>query len=268
MSEFTHTFKAQWDRLREGHNWGEISGRPEPPEWDEKATRGRTLHELEKQHSSVLREFLPVARSGRSSIASIEIQGRPVALGTIIDANGGVVTSASELNGAKDVTCILFDGIRRSGIVSGIDEESDLALFVIKGVKTSPVRWAKAETFPGATVLTTNPDGEVVCLGSFSCGPLGMKEVFKHGVPEWFRPQMIHWGAVPSRRLAGFSKVIQHDSPIYPEQCGGPLLNLNGEAIGVNIARFGRVESFAIPADVAQTVIAKIKSDTSEYRFR
>jgi S1-C subfamily serine protease len=149
-------------------------------------------------------------------------------------------------------------------VVAGIDGESDLALLVIKAVKTSPVKWAKAETVLGATVLTVTPVGEVACLGSLSHGPLGMKEVFKRGVPDWFRPQMIRLGAVPTRRLTGFSRVIQHDSPLYPEQCGGPLFNLNGEAVGVNIARFGRVESFAIPADIAQTVIAKMKRATQE----
>ena len=93
---------------------------------------------------------------------------------------------------------------------------------------------------------------------------MSMKELFKHGVPEWFRPQMIRLGAVPSRRLTGFSRIVQHDSPLYPEQCGGPLLNLNGEAVGVNIVRFGRAETFAIPGDVAQSVIAKLKRDAQE----
>jgi serine protease Do len=254
-----HMLPAQWNRLLAGHRWGRLSGSTEPSEWDEKSTRGRKLHELEKQHPSVLREFLPVARSVRSSVTSIEVQGRTVALGTIIDGAGGVVTTASELNGATAVTCVLFDGARHSATVSGVDEESDLALLVIKGVKTSSVKWVKAETPLGATLLTTTPAGEVASLGFLSYGPLSMKEFFQRGEPEWFRPQMIRLGAVPSRRLTGFSEVIQHDSPLYPEQCGGPLLDLNGDAVGVNIARFGRVESFAIPADIAQTVIAKMK---------
>ncbi len=50
-----------------------------------------------------------------------------------------------------------------------------------------------------------------------------------------------------SKRRSGYDKVIQHDSVIRPEECGGPLVNLDGKVIGINIARAGRVETYALP---------------------
>lgn len=79
-------------------------------------------------------------------------------------------------------------------------------------------------------------------------------------IPDWFVPQEIKLGAVPSRRLAGFPRVLQHDSPMLPEQCGGPLLTLDGEIAAVNIARRGRGESFAIPIDEVQKTVQRLRN--------
>jgi len=52
-----------------------------------------------------------------------------------------------------------------------------------------------------------------------------------------------------------FEKILQHDSAIRPEECGGPLVDLAGRVVGLNIARAGRVESYALPGElVAQLV--------------
>lgn len=61
-----------------------------------------------------------------------------------------------------------------------------------------------------------------------------------------------------SARSDNFPAVIQHDSVLAPEYCGGPLVNLNGEVVGMNIARAGRVETYAIPAEVVEKVVAEL----------
>ena len=50
-----------------------------------------------------------------------------------------------------------------------------------------------------------------------------------------------------SRRRDGFDSVLQHDATLDPDQCGGPLVDLNGRCIGVNIARAGRIEAYTLP---------------------
>ena len=65
-------------------------------------------------------------------------------------------------------------------------------------------------------------------------------------------------GSQLSERRAGFPSVIQHDSILKPSECGGPLVDLDGKAVGINIARAGRVESYALPGSVVREAVQKI----------
>jgi serine protease Do len=65
-------------------------------------------------------------------------------------------------------------------------------------------------------------------------------------------------GALPSRRNSEFAWVLQHDTPLLPEQCGGPIVDLYGNVVGINIARQGRVASLAIPAPHAQDLVKEL----------
>lgn len=58
-----------------------------------------------------------------------------------------------------------------------------------------------------------------------------------------------------SARATGFNRVFLHDTVLSPDQCGGPLCNLDGQVVGLNIARAGRVSSYALPADVLQPLL-------------
>jgi serine protease Do len=53
-----------------------------------------------------------------------------------------------------------------------------------------------------------------------------------------------------SIRTDGFPKVLQHASPLTPADMGGPLMDLDGCALGINIARADRVATFALPMEV------------------
>jgi serine protease Do len=61
-----------------------------------------------------------------------------------------------------------------------------------------------------------------------------------------------------SVRRAGFPAVFAHDTAIIPEACGSPLLDLDGKIVGVNIARAGRVTTYAIPAEELNKIIPKM----------
>ena len=52
-----------------------------------------------------------------------------------------------------------------------------------------------------------------------------------------------------SQRAEGFEVAIEHDTVLRPWLCGGPLVNLDGKAIGINIARASRVTTYALPPD-------------------
>ena len=64
-----------------------------------------------------------------------------------------------------------------------------------------------------------------------------------------------------SRRRDGFETVFQHDATLEPNQCGGVLVDLDGRVVGVNIARAGRVESFALPVAEVAAAIARMREE-------
>ncbi|MEM6472708.1 MAG: PDZ domain-containing protein, partial [Planctomycetota bacterium] len=64
-----------------------------------------------------------------------------------------------------------------------------------------------------------------------------------------------------SSRRDGFSEVFSHDADLDPEDCGGPLYDLDGNFVGLNIARNSRVRSFALPAAELQSFITQATSD-------
>jgi hypothetical protein len=53
-----------------------------------------------------------------------------------------------------------------------------------------------------------------------------------------------------SRRRHDFPAVLQHDTVLKPVDCGGPVVDLSGRVVGVNIARGGRTETYCMPSDV------------------
>jgi len=67
-------------------------------------------------------------------------------------------------------------------------------------------------------------------------------------------------GSKLSDRRGGFPMILQHDQVIKPTDCGGPLVDLDGKAVGINIARAGRVESYAIPTEAVLALVSDLKS--------
>jgi serine protease Do len=67
-------------------------------------------------------------------------------------------------------------------------------------------------------------------------------------------------GSELSKTRIGFPTVLQHDTVIKPIDCGGPIVDLSGKAVGVNIARAGRVESYAMPVEAILQLLPDLKS--------
>ncbi|MCE9548727.1 MAG: S1C family serine protease [Planctomycetia bacterium] len=64
-------------------------------------------------------------------------------------------------------------------------------------------------------------------------------------------------GGPLSQRRAGFTAAIQHDTVLLPQDCGGPVVDIDGHVVGLNIARAGRVDSYALPAAVVKKLVDK-----------
>ena len=68
------------------------------------------------------------------------------------------------------------------------------------------------------------------------------------------------FGNALSNRRGGFPTILQHDTVLKPADCGGPLVDLDGRAFGINIARAGRTESYAIPSEDVLALLPDLKS--------
>jgi S1-C subfamily serine protease len=66
-------------------------------------------------------------------------------------------------------------------------------------------------------------------------------------------------GGQLSRRRTHFPEAIQTDVATWASDCGGPLINLRGETVGITIARYDRACTFALPAELVERTIAKLR---------
>jgi S1-C subfamily serine protease len=67
-----------------------------------------------------------------------------------------------------------------------------------------------------------------------------------------------------SERRSGFPAVFAHDTAIIPAACGSPLLDLEGKVVGLNIARAGRVTTYAIPADELNKIVPRLLQEAKK----
>jgi serine protease Do len=67
-----------------------------------------------------------------------------------------------------------------------------------------------------------------------------------------------------SERISGFPLALQHDIPIPPSFCGGPLLDLQGRCVGINVSRAGRVKTLAIPTEDLRELLASVEGSEEE----
>ncbi len=128
----------------------------------------------EKAHGSVQVAFRPVVARARRSTARILVGGKPVALATIVDSDGLLVTKASLLRGRA--VCRLADGRELPVTVLGTDREHDLALLTVSAVGLTPVEWHTAATPPVGSLLAV-PGSTDMPLG------IGIVGASPHRVP-------------------------------------------------------------------------------------
>jgi serine protease Do len=67
-------------------------------------------------------------------------------------------------------------------------------------------------------------------------------------------------GTEVSQRAEGFEQALEHDTVLPPWLCGGPLVNLDGKAMGLNIARASRVTTYALPSTLVQRILETLKA--------
>lgn len=72
-------------------------------------------------------------------------------------------------------------------------------------------------------------------------------------------------GSILSERRTGFPIILQHDAVVKHTDCGGPLVDLDGQVIGVNICRGGRTETHALPSETVVQVLQELLATKPTY---
>ena len=198
-----------------------------------------------------------VVEKAAPSVVFLEIKGKnektgkPVTIsngsGFVVRKNGLILTNAHVVANKSKVYVKLQDGTFYEGDVTAVDPITDLATVKINANNLS--------TVPLGNSNDIRPGEWVIAMGS----PLSLSNTVTCGIVSSVQRA--------SKELGLRNKdmdYIQTDAVINFGNSGGPLVNLDGYAIGINTMKVTTGISFAIPADYAQTFLAKAETMMSK----
>ena len=323
----------------------------------EQLSDDRSIGKFEKRATEELKLYDSVAGISGQSVVAVRDNGLLLCLGTVMSADGYILTKASELDGAIDPEIILPDGRRFRGKEMAADYSYDLMLLKVDAKNLVPAALRTEELAAGTMALVQDPRGKALIptvisvvahtsesakrafLGITMPNPYenpnepvgngvrivevlaggaavrnGLKpddrilsvdghdvhdpDSLKHRIGgfkpgdkvsiRFMREDMIRTieivltskftnenallplyrdpeltGQFASTHAQGFPRALQIDADVYPTKVGGPLLDLDGQAIGIVIARADRFPTYAIPADAVQSVFEQLKAEAA-----
>ncbi len=163
--------------------------------------------------------------------------------GFIYDQSGLVMTNNHVVADADQVTVVLKDGRQMKGEVLGSDALTDVAVVKIAGKDLPTVKLGNSDTI--------QPGEWAIAIGN----PLGLDNTVTVGIISATGRSSSEVG-IPDQRV----NFLQTDAAINPGNSGGPLLNQNGQVIGVNTAIISNAQGlgFAIPIGLAQRIASQL----------
>ena len=175
--------------------------------------------------------------------------------GVVISSDGYVVTNAHVVEGAEEIVVTLIGGQEYKARMIGADNVSDIALLKIKGKDFPYIRFGDSEDI----II-----GEwVIALGNpFGLFSVNFKPTATVGIVS---AKNLNFGRQQSGRI--YQDMIQTDASINTGNSGGPLINAQGEVIGINTFIFtgnayaeGSVGvGFAVPVNRVKTIVEELK---------
>ncbi|MDH5680179.1 MAG: Do family serine endopeptidase [Spirochaetota bacterium] len=165
--------------------------------------------------------------------------------GFVVSKKGYIVTNNHVIQGADEITILFSDEKEYKGKIVGRDQRTDIAVIKIEPKHELPV--------------TPLGNSDKVNIGDFAIAignPFGLKGTFTLGV-------ISARGRDNVDQDAGLKNYIQTDASINQGNSGGPLLNIRGQAIGMNTAIYSTTGGsvgigFAIPMNIVKRVVASL----------
>ena len=190
-----------------------------------------------------------VEDSGQADEQFWRIYGRPLpreshgqGSGVIVDSAGYILTNYHVVHGARDVHVELSDGRTLVAKRAGDDVDTDLSLLKIDAEGLVAAEWGDSDDLDvGALVWA---------VGS----PFGLDHTVTSGI----------LSAKDRRTIAhsSYQDFLQTDAAVNPGNSGGPLVNAQGEIVGINTAIIGdsfQGVSFALASNIAQRVYSRMR---------
>ena len=175
--------------------------------------------------------------------------------GVIVNSRGYVLTNHHVVHGARNITITLSRSqVTKTYSAQLVDEAPNLDFAILKIIANANEQFTPASIGNSSEVSVGD---EVLAIGS----PFGLQQTVTFGIV-----------SNTQRRLTvgkkTFDNFIQTDAPINPGSSGGPLVNVNGEVIGINTAIYSPTQAFsgigfASPIDPAKSAFPEFIETTA-----
>jgi len=165
--------------------------------------------------------------------------------GFVFSSDGLILTNAHVIEKAGRLNVSLLDGNEFSGELVGTDKDTDIAIIKIFGIGYTPVKLGVSGDLKIGQL--------VIAIGN----PLG----FQHSVSVGVLSGVGRTMSTPGGQL--IDDILQSDAAMNPGNSGGPMINTNGEVIGINTAIIPSAQSlsFSIGIDSAKEITHYLISD-------
>lgn len=200
-----------------------------------------------------------VVRMNRGSVVTVislqeevdedgQVETKAVGSGIVLDREGHVATNRHVVQDGAGLRVILPDGEETASTLVGVDQLTDLAVVKVEAEGLTPA------TFGDSSSL--KPGQRVIAIGS-ALG--GFRDTVTVGVVSGLGRQVI-----PKDAEYALENLIQTDAAINHGNSGGPLLNMQGEVVGVNAILIRRERDseeivqgigFAVPSNTVQEIV-------------
>lgn len=169
-----------------------------------------------------------------------EFERRSLGSGVIVDARGYILTNNHVVERADEIQVTLADERTYQGKVVGTDPKTDLAVIRIEADGLHPARLGNSDKM--------RPGDFAIAIGN----PFGLAHTVTVGV--------VSATGRAGVGITAYEDFIQTDASINPGNSGGPLLNINGEVIGINtaIVAAGQGIGFATPINLAKEIMEQL----------
>ena len=216
--------------------------------------------------------FKELFARAKDSVVQVTVRGTPLAFvnnsafaigsGFVFDRQGHIVTNNHVIYGGSNVTVTFSNGTIYTAEVVGADMFSDIAVLKVVTKEEETAQGVSKGFIPlqlGNSSMLAIGD-EVAAIGN----PFGLTGSMTTGVVSGLGRlipiQTTNITTTPEARAFSIPNIIQTDAAINPGNSGGPLLNMNGEVVGLNTAilssgQFFSGIGFSIPSDTLQIIV-------------